>query len=417
MVSQNTITWLRLSAGDLFRALIAMILLASLQLYCAARPLGRVLEHFEYAFLQQALASQSRAEDSQGSSRLPVVVDISTVNFDRSLPTDRDQIAELVDELEKLGASAIGLDIDFSPDDQGNFISPRDPKLFNDWMRLRNVRVGVFRREGLAPDQWLGRSEFRDLAAGIRVPESDVQHAYYFTSAATSAAYLVQLPAALSEVIGESSVPRFGSSEDRTLIRRPLGAGIGSMEVGEYVIDYSFLGRIPSVPYTDPQHLRYYGEQIQGRVVLVGDLRDSADANCTGQSRTPVAGVLVHACAFASLTHGRLLEIDRATSRRYDVYLFAIVTALLSGARALQMFRRGGVHFNLHVLEIALYTTAAVAVFGGCFFFLHVTRLFWPDFLWISTALFFQPYFAELMGISTRAVRAVFAAPAREVRT
>ena len=79
------------------------------------------------------------------------MVDISTVNFDRSLPTDRDKLAALVDELEKQGAAAIGLDIDFSPDDRGNFISPRDAKLFNDWTRLRNVRVGVFRREGLAP--------------------------------------------------------------------------------------------------------------------------------------------------------------------------------------------------------------------------------------------------------------------------
>lgn len=415
MVSQNTITWLKLSAGDLLKALTAMILLAALQLYCSARPIGRVLEHFEYAFLQQALASQSRGDENQETSRLPVVVDISTVNVDRSLPTDRGKIAELVDQLEKLGASAIGLDIDFSPDDRGNFIHPRDPKLFDDWTRLRNVRVGVFRREGLAPEEWLGRPEFRDLAAGIRVPETDVQHAYYFTSATTSSAYLVQLPAALSEVIGESSVPRFGSQEDRTLIRHPLGTGIGTAEVGEYVIDYSFLSRILSVPYTDPEHLRYYGDQIQGHVVLVGDLRDSADANCIGQSRAPVPGVLIHACAFASLTHGRLLEIDKATSHRYDLYLFVIVATLLSGARALQLFWRRGVDFDLQALEIVLYATAAVAVFAGCFFFSRISRLFWPDFLWVSAALFFQPYFAELIGISTRVVRGV-ASPAREAR-
>jgi len=417
MASQNTTAWLMLSAADLLKSLTAMVLLAGVQLYCATRPVGKILERFEYAFLQQALAGQPRFDDSSESPQLPVVVDISTVNFDRSLPTDRDKLAALVNELEQLGASAIGLDIDFSPDDRGNFISPKDPKLFNDWTRLRNVRVGVFRREGLAPEQWLGRPEFRDLAAGIRVPDSDVQHAFYFTSAANSAAYLVQLPAALSEVIGESSVPRFSSVEDRTLIRRPLGTGIGAVEVGEYVIDYSYLGRISTVPYTDPEHLRYYGEQIQGRVVLVGDLRDSSDANCIGQSRTPVTGVMIHACAFASLTHGRLWEIDKATSFRYDAYLLGFVAALLSGARAMQMFWGRVTDFDLHVLEIVLYTIAAVAVFGGCFLFLHVSRLFWPDFLWISMALFFQPYFAELMGISARGVRAFFATPTREVRT
>jgi CHASE2 domain-containing sensor protein len=417
MVSQKTTTWLKLSAADLLKALTAIVLLAVLQLFCAVRPVGRVLTTFEYALLQQALISQYGGDDNPNSSRLPVVIDISAVTVDRSLPTNRDKVAELVDDLEKLGASAIGLDIDFSPDDQGNFISPRDPKLFNDWTRLRNVRVGVFRREGLAPGQWLGRSEFRDLAAGIRLPERDLQHAYYFTSAATSDAYLVQLPAALSEVIGDSSVPRFSSEKDSTLIRRPFGTGTGAGEVGEYVIDYSFLSRIPTIPYTDSPHLRYYGEQIHGRAVLVGDLRDLADANCTGHGPVPVPGVLIHACAFASLTHGRLVEIDKATSRKFDAYLFALVTALLSGARAVQMFWRRGVDLDLHVLEIVLYTSTAITVFAGCFVFSRVSRLFWPDFIWISAALFLQPYFSELMGINTRAVRAVFVASARQART
>jgi CHASE2 domain-containing sensor protein len=314
--------------------------------------------------------------------------------------------------LENLGASAIGLDIDFSPDEQWNFISPRDPKLLYEWTRLRNVRVGVFRREGLAPEQWLGRSEFRNLAAGIRLPENDLHHAYYFTAAAASAAYLVQLPAALSEVIGESTVSRYSLEEDPTLIRRPIGKGLSTAEVGEYVIDYSFLGRIRTVPYSDPQHLRYYADQIQRRVVLIGDLRDSNDGNCIGQTLTPISGVLIHACAFASLTHGRLTQIDKAAGLKYDTYLFVFITALLGGVRALQIFSQRFVNFDLHVVEVALYTTAAVAVFTGCFIFLRFSRLFWPDFLWISTALFFQPYFAELMGICTRAARVVFVASA-----
>src|SRR2546423_11402677 len=69
---------------------------------------------------------------------------------------------------------AIGVDVDFSPDDNGNPITARDYAFFRDCLAVSRasgvpIFLGVHRHAGDRPNKWLGSPEAAELAAGIAV--------------------------------------------------------------------------------------------------------------------------------------------------------------------------------------------------------------------------------------------------------
>jgi serine/threonine protein kinase len=393
------------------KAASIFVVVTVLRAYLEQVPVGDYFRNFEYAVLQLALRSEFAATSPlhrKDRHILPVVVDISRVPFDRSRPTNRQMIDELIDALEDMNAAAIGVDIDFSPDDRGKFITTRDPQLFLKWRELRNVRIGVFRREGDAPHHWLGHREFRDLAAGIMLPESDAGYAYQFSSPDLSAwpdnpnDYLLQMPAALYDITHPGRRSRI--VEDPHVKRVVMQQRI---RVGRYPIDYSFRDYIPAIPYRNKVDLAQWADQIDGRVVLIGDLHEAEDSRSIPGLTEPVAGVIIHAAALATLNRGLLRYIDEKTSRWFEVALFVCVLGTLGALQYAQSTVPRLRRVDADDMEIVSAACATLVVLAMSIGFLGLTHFFWPDFLWIAVAFLLWPYVGRVASVALRGARGI----------
>ena len=392
-------------ALDGLKALAISAVLLALNWYVEQRPLGKYFNNFEYALLQQSLISEFEAARPlrPKDPQMPVVIDISSIRQDKSQPTDRVKLDKLIGRLREMNAAAIGVDIDFSPDDQGRFVNPKDPQFFLKWVGLDNVRVGVFRREGDEPRRWLGRSEFETLAAGMMLPEADSNYAYHYTSRIDSTAPavdLLEMPTALFAILHPGMGP--GSVEDRHLIRTVEG---GKLLLGEYPIDYSVLDHIQRIPYRDTEDLQQWENAIARRSVLIGDLSDTEDLRCTAHRQEPVSGVLIHACALATLNRGLLWHVNEATNLLCDLGLIFVIIATTGFVRHIQVFTPRMSGTNAHAMEILVCGCASFAVLTVSMLFIQISHFFWPDFLWLVAGYFLHPYFGEVFGITLTGIR------------
>jgi hypothetical protein len=399
--------WDALSVGS-----IAAFLLAC-HLYLDRRPLGEHIEAFEYAVLQSALLSDAGASRAwrNDDPQLPVVIDISPIRLDKSLPTDRQKLAELVDTLEAMHAAAIGLDIDFSPDDSGQFITPADPQLFARWKSYGNVRIGVFRRAGDIPERWLGHPDFKTIAAGMLLPPGNSSLAMQFSSPDLARYspgvpikhedYLLQMPAALSEVLHPGSRAQLVDNPDVTHLE--LDARI---RLGQFPVDYSFLQYIQRIPYRAKADLDLWHAEIFRRAVIIGDMKDPDDSRCTQVRGEAVPGSLIHASALATLNHGILRFIDARKSLSFDLGLCLAALFVLTLIRLFEpiAFSKRVDH---HAIEVLAFGSAALIVIVIGVLSIGLTRVFWPDSLWIAAALFIHPYLKDVGRILLRGLRAL----------
>ena len=307
-----------------------------------------------------------------------------------------------------MNAAAIGVDIDFSPDDQGRFVTPKDPRLFAKWVSFGNVRAGVFRREGDEPRRWLGRPEFQPLAAGMMLPEADSNYAYHYSSRTdltSPADDLLEMPAALFAVLHPGTGP--GSVQDRHLIRTVVD---GKIRLGKYPIDYSALDQIPRIPYHDKGDLKQWEDTITRHSVLIGDLRDTEDSRCTAHRREPVPGVLIHACSLATLSRGLLWHIDGGTSLLCDLGLLFVIVAVTGFVRHVQVSDPRFSGIKAHAMEILTCSCASLAVLAVSLAFVQISHFFWPDFLWIFAGYFLHPYLHEVFGVTLTGIRGFLSA-------
>lgn len=370
---------------------------------------GEHLRRFEYALLEQAPGFDASRSVQRDAASPPLIVDISPTPFDRSQVTDRRMLEELVDTLREHRASAIGLDIDLSPDDQG-FIDAKDPQLFDKWTRYGNVRVGVFRRQGDLPGRWLGRPEFQSLAAGIMLPKHDPGHAYLFSSPIVPGAsagsapggYLLQMPAALYE-IGHAGAAAHLVRDSR----RVYSTADSRVTFGQYPVDFSLLDSIQTIPYQQKADLALWRDQIEGRVVLVGDVRDDADARCASSRVEPVPGVLVHAAALATLNNGVLGDIDE-----WDTLLYNLLCLL--GGFSLVYLARSSSRFTAvepRLADMMCYGGVALFILVFSTVFVGTFRVFWPDFMWIAFGFFIHPYVSDMLTMIAQGLGRGFLAP------
>lgn len=140
--------------------------------------IGKDFKPFESEVLQTMLGI------SHNPDLLPIIVNISPVRQAGS-PTDRVLLDALIKKLDAMQVRAIGIDVDFSPLDNGQPVTPVDWNYFHDWLDLADhsglkLRLGVYRRAADAPQHWLGLQEFVPLAAGIAAPSGDSEHNFFY---------------------------------------------------------------------------------------------------------------------------------------------------------------------------------------------------------------------------------------------
>jgi CHASE2 domain-containing sensor protein len=112
-----------------------IVLLIVAKALCENLPVIRNVEEGTYAFLQRHIVAR-------GTNVRPdvLVINIAEIKPEPDgsgdLVTPREPLDGLINILTELGARAVGIDIDFSPEN-GRFIRPDDPTFFDSWIGVR----------------------------------------------------------------------------------------------------------------------------------------------------------------------------------------------------------------------------------------------------------------------------------------
>jgi class 3 adenylate cyclase len=375
-------------------------------------PVGRHLKNAENMILQERLIA-SHSAVSYNDARLPVIIDISeTIPSLPDRPTDIAALGTVIDALRELSPQAIGVDIDFSPERAP--VRPMDWNTFSKWAKLTRpedsrplpIRLGVFRRLYDPPKNWLGRYEFRSLAAGMAVPQDHQNNYYYVQTGTNEDERLLQLAAALHEATGGAR-PRSGG-----LLPRIFTEPDGNHQYGVYVVDYSYLQEITDRqvfryedPESLPQLLKVWKSKIKDNVVLIGDVGRGEDKFVLAHTAELEPGVLIHACSLMTLRNGPLHYIDAGRSIVLDVIVSFIALLLVVFVTFIIHSRNPG----FPGAELLRCWLAAFPIFILCRWWVGWARIFWPDFLWITAALVIAPYFASPLGrLVKRGFEAIF---------
>jgi serine/threonine protein kinase/CHASE2 domain-containing sensor protein len=429
-------------AGDLIKAAALSALVLAAHDFLERRPSGKYLGQFQLAFVQENLkhGPLDEADFEAGGRHLPLIVDISALHPDKKQPTDRKVLDLLIDELRRRSARAIGVDLAFDDLEGADF------QYLEKWTGHKNVRIGIYRRAVEKRETWLGRPEFSDLAAGIALPKDNPQQAFFYSRrwflkrqpagpvagpddvnprdcadsgpAADCKEDLVQLPVAMwllserqrisSEELAESDglEARLKKSLHALQLRSSERAVGNVLEFGEYSIDYSYLKEtkrnIIPVPRRAGESrenaiafLEDYDSRIADRVVFVGDLKDTSDQFCQTPGAEPVPGVLIHACALATLNRGMLFEITDPLSWTTILGGMFVVLAAIIGLRVFHTRSRLMQEWPFQYIEILVFGAMAILVFLVFTWHVRVAGVVWPHYLWLSGALFVHPFFSE----------------------
>jgi class 3 adenylate cyclase/CHASE2 domain-containing sensor protein len=373
--------------------LISVVLLVRASLLIS--PVGRHVKNAENTILQERLRLQRTVWNHDKDPRLPLVIDISeAIPSVPRQPTNIVALNEVVDALREFSPQAIGIDIDFSPENAP--ARPMDWYTFRQWQRLTRpedsrplpVRLGVFRRRYDLPGNWLGRSEFSSMAAGMAVPDDHQNNYYYVQNKAAKHEPLLQLAASLYEAAGGVR-PHAGGI--LPTIFSDTGA---NLQYGVYVVDYSYLQELnPNqvVQYRTPQLLEADKDRIKDNVVLIGDVGRGEDKFFLAHTTDLVPGVLIHACSLMTLRNGALRFVDARRSIGLDVVasLFSLLLVFVV------TFAINFKYLDLHGVQILRSWSVAFLVLILCYGWVGWAGVFWPDFLWISFALLVAPFLAE----------------------
>jgi CHASE2 domain-containing sensor protein len=406
----------REAALDFLKGLVFIALVFSISLLIGRTTFGKQLKLMSYNLLQLRLTSRST----------PVtIVDISDLapeEFDidglTGTATPRAALQEMIEAISEQTPKAIGIDIDFAPDENG-YIHPRDPEFFQFCLNLRQqkgipVFLGVKRTMAKAPSEWLGNEKYQELAGSILVPKDSsrmlriVRLGDETTAGATTAESRPSksMSVVLAEAYGRESnqsapvLSRVHSSVINGLTRlgiiekfseRRLAPGL-SLE--DFLIDFGSLDSIETIPTIDAAVLRDPNQRrrFQGKIVLLGDatLSKATDTFVVPARDQPYPGVFLHAAAADTLVKEPLYEV---TARGRTVIDLTLSVAILL---TIVLIRLGQRHkqpsgIDIHRWEGLLTLLVVVAAIVGGVLFVRSTRVMWDDFFLALTMLVFHP--------------------------
>jgi hypothetical protein len=196
-------------------------------------------------------------------------------------------------------------------------------------------------------------------------------------------------------------------SPDTSPITSMISVGNSWLELGEYLIDYSYLKEIrnavislqPMNPNDSPEqiisYLRASNAKIANRIVLVGDLQDATDQFCATAQMKPLSGLLIHACSIATLNRGLLMEIQEALRPALAAGIILLVLVGIVGSRLLHTYSKIVRAWDYQHIEILAFGGMSILVFLIFRWQISASEIIWPHYLWISGALFIHPFLTE----------------------
>ncbi len=366
--------------------------------------LGKQVESMSYDLLQHHLSSGLTA------AQLPVVVlDISDIpmvpsaGLQPGLITQREPLEKIVNSLlARQGANAptaIGLDVDFSPDQHG-YADPADEKLFDSFLQesAKNpipIRVGVNSSLALGPEKWLGNPKYMNLASCVVVPNSENGQSARYIPESIDVKYSTDPYGGLTGhcpsmglVLAKQSVADVAPVAD-WFVESVRVKNEGPLSNSEFLVDYSPLDVLSSssrdiydrdaeVPVSDG---------VGGKIVLLGRTKNTTDMfTVPGKPEQAYAGVFLHACAAYTLLQKPLYRLTEAGRILFDILFSGAIFGSVLWSR-LSRHKQGKEEFLGHRLPGLLGSSVALILAVGAIFLVRKTHLMWDDFILVAIVL------------------------------
>jgi CHASE2 domain-containing sensor protein len=402
---------------DLLKGLLFIALVSLIKIGVERTTFGRHLELMSYNWLQLQLASD----------RVPVtIVDISDLEpqvFNRDghsgKATPRDSLRQMIEAIADQGAKTIGVDVDFSPDEDG-YIHPRDPEFFQfclDMSKQRGVPVflGIKRTIAKPAAEWLGSENYQGLAANILIPKDSKRMVNVIKMGAeskpgapaddptTSKAMSVVLADAYGREPGDS--PGWFQRTHESVIRRLQRLDFiertsekrlrPGLSVEDFLVDFSPLESIEPLRTINPVVLRDQSQRqrFQDKVVLIGDatLNKATDTFVVPAREQPYPGVFLHACAAYTLIKVPLYEVTGKGRLGIDILFLLIILLTIVSVR-LYFKRRTSEEVATHRLQGFLTLGVVLVAIVVGVFFVRLTRVMWDDFFLVLAFVVFHPF-------------------------
>jgi hypothetical protein len=381
--------------------------------------IGQELKVAAYSLIQRRLSSEAT---------LPVtIVDISALQ-PQSIPgtdvptaTPRRTLQELIKAIAEETPSAIGVDIDFSPDDKGWIDPLHDPQFFRFCLKLKSdkhipVFLGVHRSQNMKPEAWLGDQEYESLAAGIAIPNDTrkmLRNLQVVGSPLKSMAF--QLADAKEIKPAPWWVTKIGHW---AIEMSPETKLTPSLSANEFFVDYSArnLLRDQRVDYesarTDAWRLR---ERFCGKIVIIGPAELDRTTDVFSVMNESVTGSVIHACAAYTLVQTAPLYALTPFWGNLIVDLgLSLFVLLMVG---LTWYSFPGQTVAVHRLQVfSTFVIAAGAVVVGVMF-VRTHRIMWDGFIIVLLVLCLHSSFERFVEWLLSARRGNFIIDHRQEKT
>lgn len=397
------------------KGLICIALVLAVKLYVESTPFGHRVELMSYNLLQSRLSTQS----------VPVtIVDISDlpeepfeVDGRTGVATPRGPLREMMQAVADQSAKAIGVDIDFSPDENG-YIHPRDPEFFNFCLGLRGrgvpVFLGVRRTLGKTPADWLGGEEYKDLAANIIIPNDTRRMNSVIRVGAEgeghgagSSGVVVSksMSVLLAETYGGSGGEHSASSRLHEAVVEALEASgliekmsekqlTEGLSAEDFLVDYGPLESIEVIGAMDASVLRDASnrKRLQEKIVIFGDatLGKATDTFLVPDRDHPYPGVFLHACAAYTMMKAPLYEVTPRGRITADILMSVVILVCIVAIGGRQSSEESRVRMTNRARGLLTLLVVVASITLGVVS-VRATRIMWDDFFLALLLLVFHP--------------------------
>ena len=308
-----------------------------------------IFERYAYDISQSALTqfvlacAAKRSGRSSGSCHISGLAPQNIKNLEGNPVevTPRETLENLILLIASLHPHAIGVDVDFSPDQSG-WITQQDPEFFKFCLHVSNevqatdltsaeqqqlqrlglhelartpVFLGVKRTVGRASKFWLANAQFSDLAASIHIDPADTMRMQQEIASGESDKPLKTMSFALAQA---SKLQEHEGNSTLHWLDEHIRENVSENHLAEefransFLVDYTGLRNIrehESYPIPDEKQMEALEQffraksVIEGKIVLIGDGTGAKDKYSVPGQKEAVPGIYLHACAVDTQLH------------------------------------------------------------------------------------------------------------------
>ena len=359
---------------------------------------GHVMAFMAYDVIENRLKpSDGTIVNVVGTDKLPT----QPGPFNRQI-TDRKALMDLMREIAKYKPAAIGVDIDFSPDEPtpGTFVfhdSKADPAFFEECLRIRDFGVPVFLACYLTSEHpektRFVEPKYGALAASPYATKVDNRLMPVWSYRRDRDAFIRSLGSSLANAYRKGEAhwrwPRwFAESEREVEVTERT-------TVAEVLIDYSDIDKFELAAIQDakPADITKIASKIPGSIVLLGavdpESRKDVTFSIAGLSRKSYTGVFKHACVASTLATRPLSELTFIGNLMMDIALSGTAIFGLAWVR-LRSIRSSKSDTQVEVWQgrftwIVILLTVLIGIA-----WVNITHIMWDGFLFVCIALIIE---------------------------